>query len=316
MTRRQIPSSNVAPSSRTPMQSGLRLWVSPRRYLQPLTHKLRLRVPAGLFAIRLAGLAVACLLALAAARAASPASAPASRPTTRPARGIVFCSDRSGPWRLWTCRPDGSKLKQLTRAEDEAHDVDPVWAPDGLSVFYTSTRAGKTGVWKLDLASARATRICDGDQAGPAPAGGRIAFRRKGKILVRDLRTRKEKIISGPLPACSGPAWSGDGRLIAFASRSDSRNAIYIVGLTDTKPRKVYDRKGACEPHFAPDGKRLVYETETNICTIGVDGKKNRPVTWYGGVQRYGRFSPDGKRIIFCQGPGPRGPWQLYVVPA
>jgi len=247
---------------------------------------------------------------------AAPTSAPASCPATQPATGIVFCSDRAGPWRLWTCRPDGSKLRQLTRADDEAHDVDPVWAPDGLSVFYTSTRGGKSGIWRLDLASGRAKRICDGDQAEPDPKGRRIALRRKGRIVIRDLDTRKEKIVSAKLPACSGPAWSPDGKLITFASRAGNRNAVYVVDLKGGKPRKVYGRKGACEPHFSPDGKCLVYETETNICTVGLDGKKNRPVTWYGGVQRYGRFSPDGKRIIFCQAPSPRGPWQLYVIPA
>ena len=79
---------------------------------------------------------------------------------------------------------------------------------------------------------------------------------------------------------------------------------------------RVYDRKPACEPHWSPDGTRLVYETETNICTIGADGKKNRVVTYFGGVQRYGRFSPDGKSIVYCQGPSERGPWELFVIPA
>jgi TolB protein len=118
------------------------------------------------------------------------------------------------------------------------------------------------------------------------------------------------------LKLCSGPAWGPDGRTIAFASRAGGRNAIYIMPAAGGAARKLYGRKGACEPHFSPDGKRIVYETETNICSIGVDGRDNRPVTWYGGVQRYGRYSPDGKRIVFCQAPSPRGPWQLYVVPA
>jgi len=82
------------------------------------------------------------------------------------------------------------------------------------------------------------------------------------------------------------------------------------------RPAKVYDKKGACEPHWSLDGKRLVYETETNICTIGPDGTKNRPLTHFGGVQRYGRFSPDGKWVVFCQGVSQRGPWELYRIGA
>ena len=39
-------------------------------------------------------------------------------------------------------------------------------------------------------------------------------------------------------------------------------------------------------------------------------------ITYFGGVQRYGRYSPDGRRIVFCQGMSPQGPWELYVVPS
>jgi Tol biopolymer transport system component len=39
-------------------------------------------------------------------------------------------------------------------------------------------------------------------------------------------------------------------------------------------------------------------------------------VTYFGGVQRYGRFSPDGNSIVYCQGPSERGPWELFIIPA
>src|SRR5207237_8701268 len=81
-------------------------------------------------------------------------------------------------------------------------------------------------------------------------------------------------------------------------------------------PNKVYDKQGACQPHWAPSGKTLVYETETHVCTINPDGTKNRVITYYGGVQRYARFSPDGTKLIFCQAASPEGPWELYIVPA
>ncbi len=142
-------------------------------------------------------------------------------------------------------------------------------------------------------------------------------FRRAGKILIRELAGGAERTVTpAGWSGCSGPAWSPDGKTIAFAHRRDKRNAIFTVPAGGGQPRKLYDEQGACEPHFAPDGKRIVYETETHICTINRDGTRNRLVTWYGGVQRYGRFSPDGSSIIFCQAPSPRGPWELYVVPA
>lgn len=230
---------------------------------------------------------------------------------------IVFSSDRSGQWRLWTIRPDGTEMTQLTRGDDEGHDVDPAFSPDGKTVLFSSTRGGKAGVWRVALDRARPTRVCDGDQADWAPVGTRIALRRNETIVLRDLKSGKETtLLKGDWPHCSGPAWSPDGRSIAFACRWDVGNALFVVPAGGGKPRKVYGKKGACQPMWSPDGSVLVYETETHVCTIQPDGTKNRLVTYFGGVQRYPCWSPDGKQIVFCQGASERGPWELYVIPA
>jgi Tol biopolymer transport system component len=230
---------------------------------------------------------------------------------------IVFSSNRSGPWRIYTVRPDGSDLREVSKAGADEQDVDPMFSADGKLVLFTSTRGGTVGIWQMAADGAKTQRLCDGDQAEWSPDGKRIALRKKDQIVVRDLSSGREKVISPKdFPHCSGPAWSPDGKTIAFACRWDAGNGLYLLSADGGEPVKVYDKKGACEPHFSPDGKRLVYETETNICTIDPDGKKNRPVTFFGGVQRYGRFSPDGKSIVYCQGESEQGPWELYIIPA
>jgi TolB protein len=159
-------------------------------------------------------------------------------------------------------------------------------------------------------------RVCDGDQAEWSPEGKSIALRRNEKIWIRQLTSGQEKRVSpDDWPHCSGPAWSPDGKTVAFACRWEAGNGLFLVPADGGQPTKVYDKKPACEPHWSPDGKRLVYETETHIGTIDPDGKKNRLVTFFGGVQRYGRFSPDGRTIVFCQGATERGPWELYLIP-
>lgn len=230
---------------------------------------------------------------------------------------IIFSSSRSGAWRIWTARADGSAPRELSRAGAEEHDVDPVFSPDGKRILFSSTRGGKTGIWKMSRAGKDPQRICDGDQAEWSPDGRVIVFRRSEQVFTRELATGTEKRISPKdWPHCSGPSWSPDGRSIAFACRWDAGNALFLAPAAGGEPKNVYDKQGACEPHWSPDGKRLVYETEAHIYTIGPDGKKNRPATFFGGVQRYGRFSPDGKSIIFCQGESERGPWELYTIPA
>ena len=230
---------------------------------------------------------------------------------------IVFSSDRSGPWHIWAVKPDGSGLRELTRGGPEEHDVDPQISPDGKSILLTSTRSASAGVWRTAADGSKPERLCDGDQAEWVPDGRRIVLRRSEKIVVRDLATGQEKVISPKdWPHCSAPSWSPDGKTIAFACRWEAGNAIFTIPADGGEPVKVYGEQGACEPHWSPDGKTIVYETETHVCTIGADGKRHRTITPFGGVQRYGRFSPDGKSIVFCQGASERGPWELYIIPA
>ena len=244
---------------------------------------------------------------------------PAAAEKELPARGpqrIIFSSNRSGVWRIWSISPDGSAMRQLTQAGADEQDVDPVFRHDGQSILFSSTRGGKTGIWRMGADGTKAERICDGDQAEWSPQGREIVFRRGGQIFVRTLESGHERSITPAQgwPHCSGPAWSPDGKMIALACRWDAGNALFLVSAAGAEPSRVYDRQGACEPHWSPDGRRLVYETETHICTINPDGKKNRIITYFGGVQRYARFSPDGQSIVFCQGESERGPWELYII--
>ena len=258
---------------------------------------------------------VVCLwLGVAGAVAGEPAGPAANE---KPGGLLVFSSNRSGPWRIWTVRPDGSALRELSKGKPDEQDVDPVFSPDGKEILFSSTRGGTTGVWRMSADGANAQRVCDGDQAEWWPEGKSIVLRRNERIWTRRLASGQEKRISpDDWPHCSGPAWGPDGKTIAFACRWEAGNALFVVPAEGGEPQKVYDKRPACEPHWSPDGKRLVYETETHIGTIDPDGKKNRLVTFFGGVQRYGRFSPDGRTIVFCQGATERGPWELYLIPA
>lgn len=237
-------------------------------------------------------------------------------PAGAPSGTIAFSSDRAGAWRLWTVNADGSDLKQVTQGDDAENDVDPVFSGDGKTLLFSSTRGGNVGIWTVPVAGGDPKRICDGDQAEYSPDGNRIAFRREDRIWVRDLASGKEQAVTPEnYGKCSGPAWRPDGKTLAFAARWDKGNGIYLIPAEGGEPTKLYDQKGACEPHFTPDGSLIVYETETNIFTIQPDGTKNRPVTFQAGIQRYGKPSPDGQNIVFCQGVSEKGPWELYIVP-
>ena len=211
---------------------------------------------------------------------------------------IVFSSNRSGPWRIWSVPPDGSALAELTKAGPDEQDVDPGLQP-----------RQQADPLHLD-ARRRDGRVDRGRRRLARPGGSATATRRNGRPTENASCFRRRRADLDPR-AGGGPGEADHARKIGriaparrgartasgWPSLAAGRRAMPCSWWTRraASRRPVYDKKGACEPHWSPDGKRLVYETETHICTIDPDGKKNRPVTYFGGVQRYGRFSPDGK---------------------
>ena len=49
---------------------------------------------------------------------------------------VVFSSNRSGNWDIWTMNPDGSDSVNLTR--DVASDFNPTWSPTGEQILFVS----------------------------------------------------------------------------------------------------------------------------------------------------------------------------------
>jgi len=56
------------------------------------------------------------------------------------------------------------------------------------------------------------------------------------------------------------PAWSPNGRLIAFASRRDGRSHIYVMRADGTHIRRVTDGESDDDgPAWAPDRRRIAF---------------------------------------------------------
>ncbi len=99
---------------------------------------------------------------------------------------------------IYMVNADGSNPRNLSL--DPANDWDPAWSPDGTRIAFSSARSGNAEIYVM--------RLCDSDDRACLPDVRQLTFH----------------------PAADEtPAWSPDGRFIAFASERDGRTQIYIV---------------------------------------------------------------------------------------
>jgi Tol biopolymer transport system component len=95
------------------------------------------------------------------------------------------------------------------------------------------------------------------------------------------------------------PAWSADGRRVAFASGG---LPVTIVNQNGTGLRQIgrgFDDNVGNGLSWAPNGRRIVFEAESNIWLADVVSGTARSVAPTG---KFPVFSPDGSRIAFFEG--------------
>jgi outer membrane protein OmpA-like peptidoglycan-associated protein/Tol biopolymer transport system component len=87
---------------------------------------------------------------------------------------IVFASNIAGDYNIYSVRPDGSGLQQLTSRTDL--DVEPTWSPDGESICFVSNVHKGWNLWMMKSDGTRLTQLTTHPKFDGGPSWGRDGF--------------------------------------------------------------------------------------------------------------------------------------------
>jgi Tol biopolymer transport system component len=226
---------------------------------------------------------------------------------------------------IYAMRADGSRRRRLTSGGDSFH---PVWAPDGRWIYFAregreagSEEFGGTrhaaSIWAMrpDGSEQRAIMSPGDDHydipGSFSPDGSLLAFTR-GRFAKLDEQGRQHNTreVWAVRPDGSharrlakraqDPAFSPDGRLIAFASDRDENgdltlgdrvfftNELYLMGADGSRPRRLTHTRALNElqPSWIPSGTRIAYQRGedfqsaevTSVMQANADGSCARPI--------------------------------------
>ena len=177
-------------------------------------------------------------------------------------------------------------------------DSYPVLSPDGSLLLFQSNRLGRQAIWLAHADGSEPHILLDDRQAGSDPGT---------------------------------PAWSPDGREIAFAMKpagatDENESEIYVIRQDGGDLRRLTRTPGDdSHPHWAADGQRIFFNSARatpdlkadwsrqwiDIYSMRPDGTDVRRHTWCKAICTYPVPSPDGRWVVHRKVvPGPGLDWE------
>jgi TolB protein len=211
-----------------------------------------------------------------------------------------------GDIELWVMNPDGSGQRRLTRKASDSFA--PVWSPDGRRIAFVRRRLG-----------------------APLPRGGRAT--NQDIYVINADGSGERRLTSGPVQSIF-PAWSPDGRKIAFTRATPRRTLgvrklqtdIYVMNADGSGQRRLTRAlRVTWWPVWSPDGREIAFTSgrfgNSDIHVMNADRSGLRQLTQNPGNYFAPASSPDGSKITFTGAAdtvsAAQEPlWEIYVVNA
>lgn len=222
----------------------------------------------------------------------------------------------------------------LTRLTSDGYQKQhPAWSPDGTLVAFTIYKQGKVGLVQMAPGASEWKHITPFDDSPEyepswSADGKRIVFVHvalsgtDGQLEIHTMNadsTDSRRIVApAKRPAQDEhPAWSPDGKAIAFTTTRDGNQEIYLCDADGTNLRRITSHPAIdSHPSWSPDGQRIAYCSSRfgnmEICVMDSDGSSIRRLTDHPAMDYQPKWSPDGKWLAFTSTRD--GNYEVYVI--
>jgi TolB protein len=235
---------------------------------------------------------------------------------------IVFQSDRSGAWQLYTINADGSGLTQITHLPPTDNDLwTPAFSPDGKQIAFAYGRNGVLEIYVINSDGRGLKQVTHEGHSNASPhwsPDGKLLvfsgnFAPTGESVIKTIRSDGP----GPVTVLSRGEWrfwssfypffTPNGREIVFSSQFGGLvSAAWIMNSDGTNPRRLTAAPIEAGPlDVSPDGAHISFldhaatDLPNSAWVMDLDGTHIRRLTHLDGAHEDpSSYSPDGRKIL------------------
>ena len=197
------------------------------------------------------------------------AAAPVARATTAGHNGLIaFHSQTPAGSQIFTVRPNGRDLRQITHVAGDAISAD--WSPDGRRIAF-----------EIDTEESATVAIMNADGSGLKTVPGIGRFN-------------------------GDASFTPDGRRVVYGFFNDEHGGVASMRLDGSDQRKLLADDTVEDPNVSPDGRRIsltcidVPLVLHALCTMPAAGGSPTAITPFTiNVGAKSDWAPDGRELVF-----------------